>query len=423
MKSLYWGSFFLFLSIIFCHEIYGMDCLKHCFACSRKKQSNDHVQDEYECKQQLLNIPVHDHNDLKHLLYDVLDTMPLDLINIILGYDCHEFKGHCAATIEANNWIDCLFFVDDDLVIVGLRNGVIILFSLKTGRNLKVIRAHADEIIFMGFDNKKRLFSASIDGTIKFWNLRTGECVRTIDGNSFISNSEIPPHRLTKLSASLISSHSFKGLVQRMDYKTESLTCAFNTTACADAHDDAALFRMILLNPIFIKGRMIALELVHGEMAVRKPQDELLLRQVEARGSHAQLVDFVEPVTDEIALYDEDAQKNTGFIKLALFSRLIRLSKRFWVSDSTEDPSAIKIWDCKSGACIKLITMDNRIRAMLSLFNGLLAVGLNDCTVRLINPRTGKSVLTLNHGAFIKGLQQLKDGRLVSYGAEAKIWS
>lgn len=122
-------------------------------------------------------------------------------------------------------------------------------------------------------------------------------------------------------------------------------------------------------------------------------------------------------------MYDEDSQKNTGSIKLGSFSLLIKLSKRFWVSDSTADPSAIKIWDCKSGTCVKLIEMGKRIRSVLSLFNGMLAVGLSDCTVRLINARTGKCVTTLNHGAFIKGLVQLQDGRLVSFGADAKIWS
>ena len=42
------------------------------------------------------------HKDLKAFLYDLLTTMPMDLIIIIVGYDSYELKGFCADILRGH---------------------------------------------------------------------------------------------------------------------------------------------------------------------------------------------------------------------------------------------------------------------------------------------------------------------------------
>ncbi len=67
------------------------------------------------------------------------------------------------------------------------RNGNISIWSLEeseTNSLLKIWRAHDKLIIKLLLNGEKELISSSLDHKIKVWNLKTYECICTLDGYS-----------------------------------------------------------------------------------------------------------------------------------------------------------------------------------------------------------------------------------------------
>lgn len=68
-----------------------------------------------------------------------------------------------------DDWVKCAAVISDYL-ITGSRNGLISVFSIGTNKLIHKFEGHFDEVSDLAIE-KKTLFSCSLDGTIRKWNL------------------------------------------------------------------------------------------------------------------------------------------------------------------------------------------------------------------------------------------------------------
>jgi WD40 repeat protein len=166
------------------------------------------------------------------------------------------------------------------------------------------------------------------------------------------------------------------------------------------------------------------LEYARGDIVATEASARAILKTIEAEAKYGVSEDDDVEYVHDIKLYGGDASKSVaGSIPIGSCKWLIRLSKDFWVSDNTADSHEMRLWDCRTGRCKTLLTMDKPIRAMAPLSNGMIAVGLSDTNIRIVDPRTTITGLILNHGAYIQGIEQLANGTLASFGSGGvKLW-
>ena len=89
--------------------------------------------------------------------------------------DVKIFKGH-------TNGVMCLQF-DDQVLATGSYDGTLKIWDIKTGEEIRTLRGHQSVIRCLQFDDTK-LISGGLDHRIKIWNWRTGECISTLTGHT-----------------------------------------------------------------------------------------------------------------------------------------------------------------------------------------------------------------------------------------------
>ncbi|TKA22775.1 hypothetical protein B0A50_07877 [Salinomyces thailandicus] len=85
------------------------------------------------------------------------------------------FKGH-------NNGVMCLQF-DDNVLITGSYDSTVKVWNTRTGEELRTLTGHTSGIRCLQFDDNK-LMTGSLDSTLRLWNWRTGQCLRTFQAHS-----------------------------------------------------------------------------------------------------------------------------------------------------------------------------------------------------------------------------------------------
>lgn len=85
------------------------------------------------------------------------------------------FKGH-------SNGVMCLQF-DDNILATGSYDTTIKIWDVKTCEEIRTLSGHESGVRCLQFDESK-LISGSMDRSLKVWNWRTGECLSTYTGHS-----------------------------------------------------------------------------------------------------------------------------------------------------------------------------------------------------------------------------------------------
>ena len=85
------------------------------------------------------------------------------------------FKGH-------SNGVMCLQF-DDNVLVTGSYDSTVKVWNIKTGEEIRTLTGHTSGIRCLQFDDNK-LMTGSLDKTLKLWNWRTGQCLRTFNAHN-----------------------------------------------------------------------------------------------------------------------------------------------------------------------------------------------------------------------------------------------
>ncbi len=110
----------------------------------------------------------------------------LDVWDVVKGERKHKFSGENMFSIRS-----LTFSPDSRLLAGGDRFGQIHLVDPNTGKYIKRLEGHSDEVDAISFSADMRTFaSGSIDGTLYIWDVASGEKKLTIDGfvNPFTSD-------------------------------------------------------------------------------------------------------------------------------------------------------------------------------------------------------------------------------------------
>lgn len=100
----------------------------------------------------------------------------------------HEVTDPCLLRLDANT--DCTVILPRDEAVTGLRNGDLVVWSLRTGQPSRQllsgsgVHAHNKEVkaVVLSEDNRY-LVSASADGTLKVWDMQTERQMSTLRGH------------------------------------------------------------------------------------------------------------------------------------------------------------------------------------------------------------------------------------------------
>ncbi len=88
-------------------------------------------------------------------------------------------RGHLSSVYSVT------FSPDGKMLASGSKDKTIKLWNPKTGQEIRTLRGHASQILSVAFSpDGKTLASGSEDNTIKLWNLQTGQEIRTLRGHS-----------------------------------------------------------------------------------------------------------------------------------------------------------------------------------------------------------------------------------------------
>ncbi|MFN6462082.1 MAG: NB-ARC domain-containing protein [Nostoc sp. DedVER02] len=89
--------------------------------------------------------------------------------------------GECCKTLVNDNWIRSVAFSPDGKIIgCACVNNTVEIWDVDTGERLRILQGHNNWVRSVTFSSDGTLFSGSQDGAIKQWNVKTGECIKTL---------------------------------------------------------------------------------------------------------------------------------------------------------------------------------------------------------------------------------------------------
>lgn len=295
--------------------------------------------------------------------------------------------GQCLTVLRThNNWIASIAFSPDGRWLAsGSYDHLARVWEVETGICLRSLPGHTNLVASVAFTpqtdaaalsktnfNEPLLVTASDDQTLKLWNIRTGECVRSLWGHqSWVQSVSFSP------DGQFLVSGSRDQTVKLWDYRTgECLRTLEGHTHRVKA---------ISIHP---QGTMIA------------------------SASDDQTVKLWDVVTGDCL---HTLHGHCDWVVAVAFSPCGR-----WVASGSGDRT-IKIWDVDSGDCIRTLEgHTHRVRSLaFSSTLPLLASSSDDQTVRLWDSETGMLLKTLTgHQGTVWSVAFHPDGRRLASGGK-----
>lgn len=304
--------------------------------------------------------------------------------------------GHCLRTLKTHsNWVLAVAFdVKGETLISGHQDGQIRLWHRATGSRLKLLKGHTSPVSALAVlpqeiestrsnclstdyrtsseFHSQLVASGSDDRTLKIWDIKRGECLRTLRGHQgWVQSIAVSPE------GSTLASGSHDHTVKLWDWRSGE---------CLHT----------------LEGH------IHRVKTVAfSPQGSLL-----ASGSDDHTVKLWEVQTG-VCL-----QTLTGH--------------QDWVMATTFNPSGevlasasgdhtIKLWDVWTGECLQTLTgHSHRVRSVVFSADGtLLASSSDDHTIKLWEVKTGTCLRTLvGHQGTVWSVAFSQDGRMLASGSE-----
>jgi WD40 repeat protein len=345
---------------------------------------------------------------LEKLLYEQLDTLPMELIKIIVNYlPFSQFRG-AASEITEYKWYNfyndgsgrssALLLLGNDQIAAASKGYSARIWDLKTGKHIKTLEdpgcmdwmpdCHLDCLLQL---RDKTIVGGGLHGVIIFWDPQTGKQIKRFE-----------PQR----SVSVVS------LLQLTD--TDAFVVSFSDNRL-EFWSPAGECIKTIETPHTIKG-------VQG------------LIQLDS----TRIVSYDGRLDKSIIIWN----KNTGKVikKIAPKTRNQRISCIALLKDGTlasgQRFGIIKIWNLETGTCIKEMQSSNSQEAFNSGYTGAvlcitplenrqIACGLATGYVELWNPKTGTCTLSgWARSGPIVNIKELADQKLATLSSQGniKIW-
>ena len=294
-------------------------------------------------------------------------------IDLSLSDDCgsliRDFNQHSGSVRSIQ------FIENSNRLISASQDNTIKVWDLKTGECLKTLNEHERWVTCILTISNNQLVSSSNDKTIKIWDLEKYECV-----NSLISDSSV--YSLCQLQDNKLATGRMDGLIDIWDMN--SLTIQETILA----HDDW----------------ITSLKLIDNQRFISCSGDSLMkIWNIESFGcirtlaGHSNIIYGFDFTHDGLLL-------------------------------SGSSDKSIKIWNIESGECLKTISLENSIICFKKVSNDLLVVGTNNQNgENLIIYDYAKNKILRKysaHSKYINQIELLKNGNLLTASGDCsiKLW-
>jgi WD40 repeat protein len=103
----------------------------------------------------------------------------LTLREIVYNYRVKNFKGH-------THWVNGVSFSNNGKIVASASfDGTVKLWDVTTGQDIKTLKGHKSQVTSVSFSpNGKIIASASFDRTVKLWDVTTGLEIKTFEGHN-----------------------------------------------------------------------------------------------------------------------------------------------------------------------------------------------------------------------------------------------
>ncbi|ACK68582.1 WD-40 repeat protein [Gloeothece citriformis PCC 7424] len=361
----------------------------------------------------------------------------IKLWNLETGQEIRTLTGH-------DYYVNSVSFSPDGKIWAsGSVDKTIKLWNLETGQEIRTLTGHDYYVNSVSFSpDGKTLASGSQDGTIKVWNLETGKEIRTLKGHdnsvNSVSFSPIPPSPVTKGGAGgILASGSNDGTIKLWNLESGQ------EIRTLQGHDYSV--RSVSISP---DGKTLASWSWDKTIKLWNLKTGKEIRTLTGYDSYVNSVSFSpippSPVTKGGAGRILASGSQDGTIKLwnlesgteirtlkghdqTVWSVSFSLDGKTLASGSVD--KTIKLWNLESGTEIRTLKgHDQTVWSVSFSPNGkTLASGSVDKTIKLSNLESGAEIRTLKgHDSSITSVSFSPDGKTLASGSmdkTIKLWN
>jgi len=313
------------------------------------------------------------------------------------------------------------FSRDGKLFATGDSGSAIGLWQVSDCQQIVFCKGHTDWIRSLTFSpDGTTLASASFDKTVKLWDIRTGECLKTLQAHGRVNSVSISPDGTT------LASGSDDKTVKLWDIRTGECLKTFQE------HTDAV--QSVEISP---DGRIVASSSNDETIKLWNIRSGECLKTL--RG-HKNTVRSVAISPDNTTLASGSSDKTiklwdirTGECLKTLHGhtnriRSVAISSNCVILASVGYDRQVKLWDIKTGECLKTLQEHTDwVRSVaISPDSATLLSGSDDQTVKLWDINTGESLKTLR--GYINSIRSVSispDNTVIVSGNEdqtVKLW-
>lgn len=308
-----------------------------------------------------------------------LPILPKGVQDIINGYinpwnyvEALKIKQRIFGKHNRRSIINSIIQLSDNRIASCSDDKTIKIWNLKTGECIATLEGHTDDVHSLIKLSENRIASGSRDKTIKIWNIEIPEhahCIATLKGH------EYGILLLVKLSENRIASGSLDSTLKIWDLDTHRCILTIDLPE----RDD------------YVGGKW------HVRSLIKLSDNSIAIGSDDGR---INIWDF------ELAKYVASFEGHTGYI----FS-MIQLSDNRIASASQD--KTIKIWTLGSSTCVTLRGHTDWVTSLVELSENRMVSG-SYRTIKIWDLETGTCIATYNNdGGGVRSLIKLSDNRIV----------